>query len=252
MLRCLFSGRKTMQERLQKIISAAGIMSRRAAEKAIEEGKVSVNGEPAFLGMKADPETDTILVNGKRLSVTEKKIVVMLNKPAGYVTTMSDEKHRKIVTDLIREIGERLYPVGRLDMYSEGLLLLTNDGELANALMHPSREIRKTYLVKVRGEDLKDKIRLLRSPIDIDGRRTTPARVTILSADENEAELTVTIVEGRNRQIRRLCEAAELKVLSLKRIAEGPLQLEELKSGRWRYLTEAELQDLRKEAGLVP
>lgn len=240
-----------MQERLQKIISAAGIMSRRAAEKAIEEGKVFVNGERAVLGMRADSESDTIVINGKRLLASQNQYYVMLNKPAGYVTTMSDEKHRKIVTDLIREIDERLYPVGRLDMYSEGLLLLTNDGELANAMMHPSHELKKTYLVRVRGEDLKSKIRVLRIPIEIDGRMTTPAKVSILSTEEtNEADLEVIICEGRNRQIRRLCEAAGLKVLRLCRISEGPLQLNELKTGKWRHLSEEEIVQLKKELGL--
>lgn len=234
-----------MEERLQKIISSSGLMSRRAAEELISAGKVRVNGETAHLGDKADVQCDSITVQGKPLAKQDRKCCLMLNKPAGYVTTLSDEKGRKTVAQLIKDAGVRVYPVGRLDMYSEGLLLFTNDGELANAMMHPSFDISKTYLLQVKGSDVPSKIKLLRKPIEIDGKMTSPAQVSVVSQSETEAELSVTIHEGRNRQIRRLCENAELKVVSLKRISEGVLSLGDLKPGKWRYLSASEEELLR-------
>ncbi|MBQ8076535.1 MAG: rRNA pseudouridine synthase [Oscillospiraceae bacterium] len=234
-----------MQERLQKIISASGLMSRRAAEQLIAAGKVQVNGVPAELGTKADIEQDNIVVNGHPLLSREKKITVMLNKPAGVVTTLRDEKGRPAVSSLVQGVHARIYPIGRLDQYSEGLLLLTNDGELANALMHPAFEIPKTYLLSIHGENLEKAVSSLSRPITIDGRATSPAHVKVLSLSGQEAVCSVTIHEGRNRQIRRLCERAGVKVMKLQRIQEGPLSLGDLQPGQWRYLTEEEIRTLR-------
>ncbi len=201
---------------------------------------MTVNGVPAVLGQKADPSVDTIAVNGRPILSERKKLYVMLNKPAGVVTTLHDEQGRHSVPELIRGVPERVYPVGRLDMYSEGLLLLTNDGELANALMHPGCEVGKKYLLHVKGENIPSRLRSLSAPMMIDGRMTSPAKVEIISQSDGEAEISVTIHEGRNRQIRRLCERAGLKVIRLCRVSEGPLALGDLPSGKWRYLTEDE------------
>ena len=235
-----------MKERLQKIISASGLMSRRAAEELIAAGKVSVNGVTAALGDKAESGVDKILVDGKALPSVGEKLYIMLNKPRGYVTTLSDEKGRKNVTELIKELGTRLYPVGRLDMYSEGLLLMTNDGDFANLLMHPSHEIDKCYHTWVKGEDMGWAVELLRCPMEIDGYVTSPAEVDILELKGEEALLAITIHEGRNRQVRKMCEAAGLKVTRLMRVSEGGVELGTLKSGKWRRLTEEELDMLRK------
>ena len=235
-----------MKERLQKIISASGLMSRRAAEELIAAGKVSVNGVTAALGDKAEAGVDKILVDGKALPSAGEKLYIMLNKPRGYVTTLSDEKGRKNVTELIKELGTRLYPVGRLDMYSEGLLLMTNDGDFANRLMHPSHEIDKCYHTWVKGEDMGWAVELLRCPMEIDGYVTRPAEVDILELKGEEALLAITIHEGRNRQVRKMCEAAGLKVTRLMRVSEGGVELGTLKSGKWRRLTEEELDMLRK------
>ena len=233
-----------MKERLQKIISASGLMSRRAAEELIAAGKVSVNGVTAALGDKAEAGVDKILVDGKALPSVGEKLYIMLNKPRGYVTTLGDEKGRKNVTELIKELGTRLYPVGRLDMYSEGLLLMTNDGDFANLLMHPSHEIDKCYHTWVKGEDMGWAVELLRCPMEIDGYVTSPAQVDILELKGEEALLGITIHEGRNRQVRKMCEAAGLKVTRLMRVSEGGVKLGTLKSGRWRRLTEEELNML--------
>lgn len=235
-----------MKERLQKIISASGLMSRRAAEELIAAGKVSVNGVTAALGDKAEAGVDKILVDGKALPSVGEKLYIMLNKPRGYVTTLSDEKGRKNVTELIKELGTRLYPVGRLDMYSEGLLLMTNDGDFANRLMHPSHEIDKCYHTWVKGEDMGWAVELLRCPMEIDGYVTSPAEVDILELKGEEALLAITIHEGRNRQVRKMCEAAGLKVTRLMRVSEGGVELGTLKSGKWRRLTEEELDMLCK------
>lgn len=235
-----------MKERLQKIISASGLMSRRAAEELIAAGKVSVNGVTAALGDKAEAGVDQILVDGKALPSAGEKLYIMLNKPRGYVTTLSDEKGRKNVTELIKELGTRLYPVGRLDMYSEGLLLMTNDGDFANRLMHPSHEIDKCYHTWVKGEDMGWAVELLRCPMEIDGYVTSPAEVDILELKGEKALLAITIHEGRNRQVRKMCEAAGLKVTRLMRVSEGGVELGTLKSGKWRRLTEEELDMLRK------
>lgn len=233
-----------MKERLQKIISASGLMSRRAAEELIAAGKVSVNGVTAALGDKAEAGIDRILVDGKVLPSAGEKLYIMLNKPRGYVTTLSDEKDRKNVSELVKELGTRLYPVGRLDMYSEGLLLMTNDGDFANRLMHPSHQVDKCYHTWVKGEDMGWAVELLRCPMEIDGYVTSPAQVDILELKGEEALLGITIHEGRNRQVRKMCEAAGLKVTRLMRVSEGGVELGTLKSGRWRRLTEEELNML--------
>ena len=216
-------------------------MSRRAAEKAIGEGKVTVNGAVAAIGDKADSERDDIRVDGRRLPKGREKIYLMLNKPRGYVCTLSDEKGRKTVTELVRDVGERLYPVGRLDMDSEGLLVMTNDGDFANALMHPSHRVEKCYRVTVSGDDLEAAPERLSVPMVLDGRPLSGAAVRLLKCAEGRAVLDVTIHEGRNRQVRRMCEQAGLQVHRLCRISEGPLSLGKLPSGQWRYLNREEL-----------
>ena len=236
-----------MEERLQKIIAASGLMSRRAAEELIAAGKVSVNGVVAALGDKADASRDRISVDGKSLPPPEEKVYIMLNKPRGYVTTLSDEKGRRTVAELVSEPGVRLYPVGRLDMNSEGLLIMTNDGELAERLMHPRGGVEKCYRTTVAGEDIPAAVEKLREPMLIDGYRTRGARVEIERLTDAGAVLLVTIGEGRNRQVRKMCEQAGLRVKRLVRIAEGGLKLGNLNSGKWRELTRAEIALLRSE-----
>lgn len=235
-----------MEERLQKLIASCGLMSRRAAEECIKAGRVSVNGLTAQLGDKADIDKDTVLVDGKKLSSAGDKIYIMLNKPKGYVTTMSDEKGRKNVSELVADVPARVYPVGRLDMYSEGLLLMTNDGEFANRVMHPSHQVDKTYMTWVQGEDIGLAAEYLRQPMEIDGYVTSPADVDIADIFPGGAALSITIHEGRNRQVRKMCELVGLRVTKLKRISEGGIELGELKSGKWRRLTEAEIEILMK------
>lgn len=230
-----------MKERLQKLISAAGLMSRRAAEEKIRAGLVTVNGRTAKLGDSAESGTDDIRVEGRRLSFSERKRTILLYKPRGYVTTLSDEKGRRNVTDLLRGVPERLYPVGRLDMYSEGLLLMTNDGEFANRMMHPSHERGKCYRVWVSGEDIPGAASRLGQSMDIDGYRIRPAAVTVERQEGKNAVLLITIHEGRNRQIRKMCDAAGLRLTRLCRIAEGGITLGELKPGQWRELSEEEI-----------
>lgn len=227
-----------MTERLQKILSSRGVASRRGAEELIKSGRVSVNGAPASLGDSADPEIDEILLDGKTLPSRQGNVYIMLNKPRGYVTTLSDEKGRRTVTELV-DCGCRVYPVGRLDMDSEGLLLLTNDGDFANRLMHPKQEVDKTYEVWVKGHH-EAAPALLNRAIELDGYRIRKPRVKLLRADGDWAKYLVTIHEGRNRQVRRMCEAAGMCVTRLRRVAEGKLQLGELPVGQWRYLTEDE------------
>lgn len=233
-----------MAERLQKLISASGLMSRRAAEEAILAGRVRINGSIAELGAKADPALDRIEVDGKALPGTEAKVYLMLNKPRGVVTSLHDEKDRRNVSELIAELGLRLYPVGRLDMYSEGLLLMTNDGEFANRVMHPAHEVRKTYLTWVKGESIEKAIRILRTPMEIDGYRIRPAEVELISEYPGGAMLSITIHEGRNRQVRKMCALAGLKVTRLVRVAEGELNLGDLKPGQWRFLTDEEVHSI--------
>ena len=232
-----------MKERLQKIISARGLASRRKAEEWIVAGRISVNGTTAVLGDAADLDSDEILLDGRPLPSRQENVYIMLNKPRGYVTTLSDEKGRANVAQLVADCGVRVYPVGRLDMDSEGLLLLTNDGEFANRLMHPGSEVNKVYEVTVKGcHD--GSLALLGRPIELDGYRIRRPQVKLLYADGDRAKLQVTIHEGRNRQVRRMCDAAGMTVLRLRRISEGTLKLDALPLGKWRYLTETEIAEL--------
>ena len=228
-----------MTERLQKILSARSVASRRAAETMIEEGRVTVNGIVALLGQTADPEIDEILLDGKPLPSGSEYVYILLHKPRGYVTTLSDEKGRKTAAELVADCGVRVYPVGRLDMDSEGLLLFTNDGEFANRLMHPKHEVQKTYLAWVR-DFSEDAVARLKQPITLDGYTIRAPKVRIIKP----ALLEITIHEGRNRQVRRMCEAAGMQVTRLKRVREGKLSLGDLPLGKWRYLTEEEVKSL--------
>lgn len=233
-----------MKERLQKIISSAGLASRRAGEEMIKAGKVTVNGLTAKLGDCADADIDTICVDGQIIGRRQSNTYIMLNKPRGYVTTLSDEKGRPCISELVKDVGKRVYPVGRLDMYSEGLLILTDDGDFANKIMHPSHEISKTYQAWISGECREATLQRLRKPFDIDGYMTKPAQVELLHSSPEYSMLSITIHEGRNRQIRKMCEQVGVKLTKLRRVAEGKLALGELKTGKWRELTEQELQDL--------
>ena len=235
-----------MAERLQKIISAAGLASRRAAEEMIRAGRVTVNGETAALGQSADPETDEIMLDGSPVTAVGKKTYIMLNKPRGYVTTLSDERGRRNVAQLVSGAGVRLYPVGRLDMDSEGLVIMTNDGELANRMMHPSHSVKKTYETTVSGADINEALPILRSPLVIDGYKIRPAEVEVKDVEGESFVLHITISEGRNRQVRKMCEQAGLRVSRLRRISEGPLHLGELPIGKWRELSGNETAMLKK------
>ena len=233
-------------ERLQKIIAARGLCSRRQAEKWSEEGRVRVNGNTAHLGDTADITEDVIEVDGKRLPKAGKKVYLMLNKPRGYVTTLSDEKGRKNAAELVAGCGTRVYPVGRLDMDSEGLLLFTNDGDFANLMMHPKHEVDKVYRVWVTNFAT-EKLEALAQPIELDGYKIRKPKVRPVRTEQNRAILDVTIHEGRNRQVRRMCQAAGMEVARLLRIAEGGLRLGTLKTGQWRELEPREIELLLKD-----
>ena len=229
-----------MEERLQKLLSAAGVCSRRAAESYILEGRVKVNGLTVQLGTKADPTRDEITVDGIPLPRNEKLVWLMLNKPRGYLTTLSDEKGRKTAAELVAGCGVRVWPVGRLDLDSEGLLLFTNDGEGTNYLLHPGHEVEKEYHVTVEG-DIEAALPILRGPMELDGEPLAPAGVELLPGGN---KLSVTIHQGKNRQVRRMCAAAGLTVKRLRRVREGSLGLGGLLSGKWRQLSEREVRDL--------
>lgn len=231
-----------MKERLQKILSARGVCSRRAAEEYLKQGRVSVNGVTAGLGDQADPDTDEITVDGVRIGAAERRTYLMLYKPRGYVTTLSDEKGRKTVAELVEDCGARVWPVGRLDMDSEGLLLLTDDGELTNRLTHPSHEVEKEYCVWVTGEVTAAALEALGKPMELDGQRLRPAKVKKLG----ENRLAIVIHEGKNRQVRRMCASVGLEVKRLKRVREGDVRLGDLPVGKWRPLTEQEIRELQK------
>lgn len=233
-----------MEERIQKIMASRGVASRRASEELILQGRVTCNGQVCGLGDRADPEKDTILVDGRPLPSTPDAIYILLHKPRGYVTTLSDEKGRKNVSQLVSDCPQRVYPVGRLDMDSEGLLLLTNDGELANHLMHPSHVVDKVYQVWVQGFSPEGLERLFQ-PIELDGYRIRKPAVKCQKRTGDKALLQITIHEGRNRQIRRMCAIAGMEVQRLKRIREGSLSLGQLPLGKWRYLTKEEVQALQ-------
>jgi 23S rRNA pseudouridine2605 synthase len=234
--------------RLQKILSQAGVSSRRAAEKLMAEGRVSVNGRTIFeLGTKADPTTDDIRVDGRRIKAAERPRYILLNKPRGYVTTRSDEKRRKTVLDLLAGVREYVYPVGRLDYDTEGLLLLTNDGDLAAHLTHPRHGVERTYEARVAGMPDERALEKLRTGIPLDGRRTRPATVQLLNKDRRDDEgiVLITIREGRNRQVRRMLEAVGHPVQKLKRTKFGSISDRKLAVGAWRELTAAEVTALR-------
>ena len=233
-----------MTERLQKILSARGIASRRGAEALISGGRVTCNGRVCQLGESADPEMDEILVDGKPIPSIQAHTYIMLNKPRGYVTTLKDEKGRPNAAQLVADCGIRVYPVGRLDMDSEGLLLFTNNGEFANSFMHPKHLVDKHYQVWVEGFS-EEKLERLRLPVELDGYQIRPPRITVYAVRGTKARLEIVIHEGRNRQIRRMCDLAGMRVTRLQRIREGSLSLGSLPLGKWRYLTEEEIQKLK-------
>lgn len=232
-----------MEERVSKLLSSRGLTSRRQAEEWIQAGRVTINGIPARLGEKADPAVDEIAVDGVLLAQEPPRVCLMLHKPRGYVTTLSDEQGRPTVADLTVDCGCRLYPVGRLDLNSEGLLLMTNDGGLANYLTHPSHEVEKEYHVRVTGP-VERAIPLLRQPMTVDGERFQGGKVHVLHRGGESSLLSIVIAQGKNRQVRRMCKAAGLTVHRLRRVREGNLSLGDLPCGSWRWLTEAELQEL--------
>jgi len=235
-----------MEQRLQKIIASSGYCSRRAAEKLIEDGRVAVNGAAAELGSLADDRTDAITIDNIPLAISGERTYIMLNKPRGYLSSMSDDRGRKTVAELTHDAGVRVYPVGRLDYDSEGLLIMTDDGALAQKLMHPSNGIKKTYEARVRGSDFERAVETLRSPMVIDGYEINPAQVKMVKRTDDGALLSITISEGRNRQIRKMCEKAGLTVLRLRRVAEGNLRLGKLPVGKWRYMEYSEIEKLQK------
>ncbi len=235
--------------RLQKFMADCGVASRRKCEELIAAGKVKVNGQVAAIGDKVDPKNDSISVSGRKLTRDKNYVYIMLHKPRGYVTTMSDEMDRKCVAELVADIGKRVYPIGRLDRDSEGLLLFTNDGEFANALTHPSRHIAKTYRVSVRPAVTEEQLTVLTSSLMIDGKQTLPAEVRIINKDADKTTLDIILYEGRNRQIRRLCEEAGLETVRLKRLSIGQLKLGNLKVGDYRHLTHDEISLLKRQSG---
>lgn len=234
-----------MEERLQKIIANAGLCSRRAAEELLEQGRVSVNGAPAALGQKADPARDRITVDGRPVSRPAAYTYLMLHKPPGYACTLSDPHADRLVTELVAECGARVYPVGRLDVASEGLLLLTNDGDFANAILHPSHQVDKTYHVTVSGYQAGCEQRLA-ALSSLEGEPIRPAQVRLLSREGSRAVLEVVIHEGKKRQIRRMCRAVGLSVTRLCRVGEGDLALGDLPPGAWRRLTADEVAACKK------
>ncbi len=233
------------EERISKILSAYGVCSRRAAEELLRTGRITVNGAAAELGQKADPDCDVLCVDGTPLQTRPEGIYIMLHKPRGYVTTASDERGRRSVLELTADCGGRVWPVGRLDMDSEGLLLLTNDGDLTQRLIHPRHEVRKIYTVRIAGDSAAAAARL-RSMDSLEGERICRPQVRVLRAGEGQGVLSIAIHEGKNRQVRRMCAAAGCKVLRLKRVQEGAVKLGNLPVGAWRYLTAEEIRRLKE------
>lgn len=240
--------------KLQKFFTDCKIMSRRAAEREIEAGNVTVNGIIATIGDRIDPEFDTVVWNGETVKAAPGgHTYIALNKPLGYVTTMSDEKGRKTVAELVENVGCRVYPVGRLDMYSEGLLIFTDDGNLANKLTHPSHDFSKKYLVKVKGECTESDIKKLLSPMELDGYKLRPIKAKLLKSGQKDAEgniystIVITLFEGRNRQIRKMCEKCGLVVMRLRRVSVGNVRLDDLPLGKWRNLTQEEIDFLKEQ-----
>ena len=231
--------------KLQKYVAETGLMSRRAAEKEIEAGNFAVNGVTASIGMRIDPDNDAVTYKGKSLvKKNDRKVYIMLNKPKGVVTTMSDEKGRKSVADIV-DIGVRVYPVGRLDLNSEGLLLMTNDGDLTNAIAHPSGEIKKVYAVTLKGKVENEELDRLRAVRELDGEKISPVGVELVSRNDQSSVVKFTLSEGKNREIRRICEAVGVYITKLKRISLGPIRLGDLKTGEYRELNSSELRALK-------
>lgn len=235
-----------MRDRISKILSQRGVASRRQAEQMILDGRVACNGQACVLGQTADPDADRITVDGNALPSAVQKVYIMLHKPKGYVTTLSDEKGRKNAAMLVNDCGERVYPVGRLDMDSEGLLLFTNDGQWANHMMHPKHTVNKIYQVEVSGYTA-ERLAALKKPIYLDGYRIAPPDVVLVQEMGDCATIQITIHEGRNRQVRRMCAKAGMQVKRLIRIQEGILQLGDLPRGKWRYLSEKEVRGSKDE-----
>lgn len=236
--------------RLQKYLSMCAVASRRKAEELIAQGKVKVNGKVAQIGDKISPKHDTVTVSGRKIVGSKKHYYIMLHKPRGYITTMDDEMGRKCVAELVRDVGARVYPVGRLDKDSEGLLLMTNDGEFANHMTHPSKHIPKTYRVTVRPDVTEDMLTAFATGMEIDGRITAPADAHIIEKQDNRVVMEIVLYEGRNRQIRKMCESLGLEVARLKRTSMGSLKLGMLPSGKWRELKEDEVHKLMVSSGM--
>lgn len=239
------------EERLQKFLSGAGVASRRRAEEYIRLGRVKVNGQAVTeMGHKIDPDKDRITVDGKEIKVVQQLLYLMLNKPPLVMTTMDDPQQRTKVTDYLTDVKERVYPVGRLDYESDGLLLMTNDGELAYRLTHPRYQVPKTYLVKVQGRVSPEALQMLREGVNLEDGITQPAKVQVVATGKDSTRLTLTIKEGRNRQVRRMCDTVGYPVLTLRRIGFGPLDLGELPSGSYRRLNDTEIASLKKACQL--
>lgn len=236
--------------RLQKFLSQAAVASRRKSEELISQGKVRVNGRVAGLGDKVSPRHDTVTVSGKKIVVSRKHYYVMLHKPRGFITTMEDEMGRKCVAQLVSDVGARVYPVGRLDKESEGMLIMTNDGEFANFMTHPSKHVPKTYRVTIRPSVSNEQLDQMRDGMEIDGKLTAPADVHVIEKQDNRVVLEVILYEGRNRQIRRMCEELGLEVARLKRTAVGTIKLGMLPQGKWRDLTDDEVHKLMVASGM--
>lgn len=233
-----------MEERLQKYMAKCGVASRRKCEEIILNGNVEVNGSfITELGFKVN-ENDVVKVNGNIIKVEENKVYIILNKPTGYITSNSDEKDRKTILDIVN-VKERIYPIGRLDYDSSGLLLLTNDGDVYNKIIHPKKEIEKRYLATVKGSFSKEQLEKFKAGVDIGGYITAPAKIKVVKEGKGNSVVEITIHEGKNRQVRRMCSAFNHEVLSLKRIAIGKLSLDDLKEGHWRYLNEKEISYLK-------
>jgi 23S rRNA pseudouridine2605 synthase len=236
--------------RLQKYLSECAVASRRKSEELISQGRVKVNGRVAQIGDKVSPRNDSVTVNGKKVVMNKKQYYIMLHKPRGFITTMEDEMGRKCVAQLVSDVGARVYPVGRLDRESEGMLIMTNDGEFANALTHPSKHVSKTYRVTVRPNINEEQLTAFSEGILIDGKKTAPADVRVIEKQDNRVVLEIIIYEGRNREIRKMCEALGLEVARLKRTSIGSVKLGMLPQGKWRDLTEDEVHRLMVSSGM--
>lgn len=236
--------------RLQKFLAESGVASRRKSEELIESGKVKVNGHTASIGDKINPKKDLVTVSGKKIIAQKENTYIVLHKPRGFITTMSDEMDRKCVAELIKDLKVRVFPVGRLDRDSEGMLLFTNDGEFANAMTHPKKHVSKTYRVTVRPSINEEQLTALTTGVIIDDRKTAPAEVHVVTKEENRVVLEIILYEGRNRQIRKMCEEVGLEVARLKRTAIGSVKLGMLKQGAWRHLTDDEVRKLMLAAGM--